>query len=101
MRAKKVFEEVEFERGKDPKAAMGIGLKHVITLPSGRDMEGIFSTKDEAEALNATLSDEIDQASWELDDEGIHDDDQMDALDAIVDGFVPDFNKLGYYYIDD
>lgn len=91
----------QFIKGQDPKVAMGLGKRHTIELPSGRDIEGPFLNKKKAKKLLEKLNDEINIASYELEEEGIYDDEQMDALDEIVEEYMEYFRKLGYEYIDD
>ena len=64
----------EFEKS-GVKPALKIGKRYKIMLPNGRDMEGPFENKERAKKLNDKLQEEIDTASWELEEEGIFDDD--------------------------
>lgn len=98
MRAKFIN---EFEQGKEPKHSMGLGKRHKIELPSGRDIEGPYDNKKKAKKLLRRLDDTIMEVSMELEAEGIYDDHQMDALDEVVEEFMEDFRNLGYEYIDE
>ena len=90
MRAKFIN---EFEQGREP--------KHSIELPSGRDIEGPYDSKKKAKKLANKLDDVIFQTQMELEEEGIYDDHQMDALDEVVEEFMEMFRKLGYEYIEE
>jgi hypothetical protein len=97
MRARLV-EDINFERGQDPKIVIGRWKMHEIELPSGHDMEGPYSNKKQAEKLLKELENEIEEAQVECEMEGIWDDQQMDILDDIVKEYTPRFKELGYEY---
>ena len=98
MRAKFIN---EFEQGREPKHSMGLGRRHKIELPSGRDIEGPYDSKKKAKKLANKLDDVIFQTQMELEEEGIYDDHQMDALDEVVEEFMEMFRKLGSEYIEE
>ena len=100
MKAQYVNENVNFNRGIGPKAALKLGKRYIIEIPNGEEMEGPHENKKEAKRLLAQLEDIIMEIDFDLDPfDSV--DVNIDAKDEAVEEYVPLFNKLGFEYIEE
>ena len=98
MRARTVNEEVHFQRGQDPKTAMGLGIaKH---LGQTGWFEGPKETHNDAIELIETMDREAQDAY----DMNLEDDSEVQALaaaDEVVDYFLGQLASIGWHPTDE
>lgn len=84
MKAKFVYESISFERGKDPKEVMGIGLLNVVR----EDLKKLGLTREGSITLQNSYSNDIGtQYQWDDETWANH-----AELDLFTNGFPPELS---------
>ncbi len=96
-----INEAQEFERGKHPYDALGIGAKTTIELDNGYPYTGPTRNREAAEKIAEEIRKEMDNVRAEYLDDDLSDDAVMNEVDDVIEAYEERLNDLGYEYDED
>jgi hypothetical protein len=95
-----VRENIEFQKGKDPRNTLELGKKIILKLCNGFWIEGFLRNKEAAELLIKEINAEMQQTYKDAEREGETGSAAMDARDDVFYDYENQLEEIGFKLID-